>query len=252
VKHGFLDRYSDLESPLHSLSAVAKVIVFFAIIVFVLSCRAMAYLSFGGYFVFLLVCLGLSHVPPIHVLRRSLMVIPFVAFAGISLLFTGASGGEAGGHREGLVLFQAIVIKSYVSIFALVLLSAITPFPSFLGALHKLGAPRIIVSLMSFTYRYLFLMIEELERMQRARDARCFGGKWAWHVKTVGWMIGTFFVRSYERAERVYQAMAARGFDGRVPATASHTMSAKDYVFVVGALTVFLGLRVVGVPRWIL
>jgi energy-coupling factor transporter transmembrane protein EcfT len=95
VKHGFLDRYSDLESPLHSLSAVAKVIVFFAIIVFVLSCRAMAYLSFGGYFVFLLVCLGLSHVPPIHVLRRSLMVIPFVAFAGISLLFTGASGGEA-------------------------------------------------------------------------------------------------------------------------------------------------------------
>jgi cobalt/nickel transport system permease protein len=65
------------------------------------------------------------------------------------------------------------------------------------------------------TYRYIFLSIDELLRMLRAREARTFGKLGARRsVKLVAGVISTSISRSYERGERVYQAMLARGFDG--------------------------------------
>jgi len=255
LKHGFLDRYSDLKSPLHSVRPTAKVIVFFALIVFCLSAKATAYLSFAGYFAFLLVCLAVSHVPPIHVLRRTLVIVPFMAMAAVSIPFMGrgvhAQGTGAATMHPGIIVFQGVVIKSYISIFSLVILSSITRFPHLLGGLRRMGIPRVFLSSMSFAYRYLFLLVEEMERMKRARDARCYSGKWLWQTKVVGRMIGTFFVRCYERAERVYQAMASRGFEGRVAYQQAQPMRATDYAFVAGALALFLCLRLASVPGWL-
>lgn len=254
MKHGFLDRYSDLDSPLHKVSPTAKVVVFLALIVFCVTTSTVTYPSFAGYFGFLLLCLVVSHVPVIHVLRRSLVVLPFLAMAALSIPFMGSTGNHPpgltpGGH-PGLAVFKDVAIKSYVSIFSLVILSSLTPFPRFMGALHKLGAPRLFLSIMSFTYRYLFLLIEEIERLQRARDARCYGGKWFWQTKVIGRMIGTFFLRSYERAERVHQAMVARGFDGRVASPRPEPMQGRDYAFVVVALGIFSFLWVAARLDW--
>jgi len=255
LKHGFLDKYSDLESPVHSLSPTAKVIVFLALIVICVTTGARAYMSFAGYFAFLVACLAVSHVPVVHVLRRSLVVLPFMAMAALSIPFMGrgaeGAGATQGGH-PGVTVFQGVVFKSYISIFSLVLLSAITPFPGFLTALRKLGTPNIFLSLMSFTYRYLFLLIEEMERMMRARDARCYGGRWLWQTRVMGRMIGTFFIRSYERAERVHQAMASRGFEGRVTSQDAQPMHSKDYLFVLASVAILVGLRVFFVPGGIL
>jgi cobalt/nickel transport system permease protein len=73
--------------------------------------------------------------------------------------------------------------------------------------------------------------------MKRARDSRNFRGRWLWHVKVIGYMIASLFLRSQERAERVYQAMSARGFDGTFPRWTEMHMRAADYVFM-GIVTV--------------
>ncbi len=254
MKHGFLDKYSDLTSPLHSLSATAKAIVFLGLIVFCVATPAAAYLSFAAYFAFLLVCLAVSRVPFIHVFRRSLVAVPFMAMAALSIPFMGAghegAGSAARGVHPGIIVFQGVVMKSYLSVFSLVLLSSITPFPALLGGLRKLGVPRIFLSLMSFTYRYLFLLIEEFERMVRARDARCYGGKWLWQTRTVGRMVGTFFVRSYERAERVHQAMASRGFDGHPPKHAAQPTRLADVAFVLVSIGAFACARLFLTRGW--
>ncbi len=248
MKHGFLDKYSDLHSPLHSLSATAKAIVFLGLVVSCVTTPATNSASFGCYFAFLVVCLVVSRVPAMHVLRRSLVVLPFLAMAAISIPFmakAGAAGNTGAASHPGLLMFKGVALKSYIGIVSLVILSAITPFPELLGGLRKLGAPKIFLSLMSFTYRYLFLLVEEFERMVRARDARCYGGKWLWQTKVVGRMIGTYFVRSYERAERVHQAMASRGFDGGATARPTQPMRGKDYAFVLLSLAVLLCARIV-------
>ncbi len=249
MKHGFLDRYSDLSSPLHSFAAPAKIVVFLGLIIVCVTTTATAYVSFVGYFAFLLSCLAVSHVPVIHVLRRSLVAVPFMAMAALSIPFMGE---KAQGAHPGLIVFQGVVLKSYISVFSLVILSAITPFPELLGGLRKLGAPRIFLSLTSFTYRYVFLLVEEFERMERARASRCYGGRWLWQMKVVGRMIGTFFVRSYERAERVYQAMASRGFEGNATPQLVRPMLPKDYAFILSSVAILVGFRVVFDPGLLL
>jgi len=75
--------------------------------------------------------------------------------------------------------------------------------------------PRVMVMILSFMYRYIFVLVDEAMRMRQARDSRNFGGSRLWQMRTIGNMIGTLFIRSYERGERVYAAMLARGFDGQ-------------------------------------
>jgi cobalt/nickel transport system permease protein len=65
-------------------------------------------------------------------------------------------------------------------------------------------------------YRYIFVLTDEVMRMRQARDSRNFGGGRLRQLKTIGHMIGTLFIRSYERGERIYAAMLARGFDGQI------------------------------------
>ena len=74
--------------------------------------------------------------------------------------------------------------------------------------------PRVMVMILSFMYRYIFVLVDEVMHIKQARDSRNFGGKRLWQLRTIGNMIGTLFIRSYERGERVYAAMVARGFDG--------------------------------------
>jgi len=69
--------------------------------------------------------------------------------------------------------------------------------------------------------------------MKRARDSRNFRGRWIWHAKVIGYMIASLFIRSQERAERVYNAMCARGFDGTYPRWGDRKMAVPDYVFLV-------------------
>ena len=88
--------------------------------------------------------------------------------------------------------------------------------------------------LLSFMYRYIFILTDEVLRMKQARDSRSFGGKWRWQIKTVGNMVGTLFLRSYERGERVYAAMAARGFNGHSRTLERLRFGRRDALFAAG------------------
>ena len=82
--------------------------------------------------------------------------------------------------------------------------------------------PSIIITIVSMTYRYLFVLTDEAQRMLRARQSRSAsaggrsGGSVAWRARVTGNMAGSLFVRSLDRSERIYQAMLARGYDGTV------------------------------------
>lgn len=122
---------------------------------------------------------------------------------------------------EGLRIFTTIALKSWLSVQAALLLTFSTPFHDLLDALRELRLPRIMVAIIGFMYRYLAVLQQEAQRLMRARAARSAlaegvsaGGSLAWRARVTGGMVGSLFLRSYERSERVYAAMQARGFDG--------------------------------------
>jgi cobalt/nickel transport system permease protein len=221
MKHSFLDRYSDLDSFIHRLDPRTKVITTFAFILLVVLTPPTGWQAFALYFAIIAGLVLLSRIPTLHVLKRSLVIVPFVLFIAIFIPFL-KSGEPSGSYNiwiwqvssSGLLILWNVLIKAWLSMLSLILLSSTTKFSELLNGLEQLRMPKVMVMILSFMYRYIFVLVDEVIRMKQARDSRNFGGKRTWQLKTIGNMVGTLFLRSYERGERVYGAMVARGFDG--------------------------------------
>ncbi len=225
MKHSFIDQYSDLGSLIHSLDPRTKLITSLAFIVAMVLTPVSNWRVFAFYFCLIAALLIISKLPPLYVLKRSLVIFPFVLLIAIFIPFF-KQGEVAGSYNiwlwqvsvtyDGLLILANVVVKAWLSILSLILLSATTKFTELLKGLRQLGVPKVIVLILSFMYRYVFVLVDEVMRMRRARDSRNFGGSRLHQLRTIGNMIGTLFIRSYERGERIYAAMLSRGFDSNV------------------------------------
>jgi cobalt/nickel transport system permease protein len=142
------------------------------------------------------------------------------------------------------------MVKAWLSVLSMLVLSSTTEFPALLQGLERLGLPRVMVMLFSFMYRYLFVMVEEVNRMRLARDSRNLGRKRMWQIRSVGNMIGTLFLRSYERGERIYQAMVSRGFEGEVRTMNRLRLGRADLGFAV-AFLLYLAVVALASHLWL-
>jgi len=223
VKHSFIDQYSDRDSLIHRLDPRTKFITTLVFILAVISTPPTRWQAFALYLFLVATLLLLSKVPIIYVLKRSLVIMPFVLMIAVFIPFF--KGGEVAGSYNiwvwqvsvtysGLQVLWNVLIKAWLSILSLIWLTSTTKLANLLKGLERLRMPRVMIMILSFMYRYIFVLVDEVMRMRQARDSRNFSGKRLWQLRTIGNMIGTLFIRSYERGERVYAAMLARGFDG--------------------------------------
>jgi len=166
---------------------------------------------------------------PLRLVRGAFVALPFLLVA-LPLVFV-RPGDPLGSidlgplrltiSGEGLRMFTTIAAKSWLSVQVALLLTYTTPFHDLLDALRELRLPRILVAIIGFMYRYLAVLGDEAQRLLRARAARSAlpeggggGGTIAWRARVTGNMVGSLFLRSYARSERIYDAMIARGFEG--------------------------------------
>ena len=156
---------------------------------------------------FVAVLVGASGVPIKHTSSVLLIGLPFALFASLMMLFF--SGPEG-----ALLMFLRIL----ASIMALVCLVTTTPFFMLLAALRSLRVPKVLVNLLLFSYRFIFLLLDEMDRMRTARKARGFlGGKSLRDraaFTTLSNTIGMAFVRASSRGSRIYDALLSRGYSG--------------------------------------
>ena len=241
MRHAFLDHHSKTESPVHHLDARAKIIVFFSFILVGVSSPPTSLLLFGFLATGLIGIALLAQLPLGHLAKKVLVILPFLFVVAISIPFMkrdAVGGGYNLGLRglsvsqSGLWILWNVIIKSSLGVFSIILLSSTTSFPQLIKGMEKLGSPKIFTVLVSFMYRYSFILIDEIHRIKRARDSRCFGGRWFWQSKVVGHMVGTLFLRSFHRGERVYLAMLSRGYQGTMPETAAGRFGLGEILFL--------------------
>lgn len=244
-----LDPFQPRGSAVHRLDARVKLVLALAGIL------AIAALPTGAWPVFTFLLFGiwalavLSELGIPFLLRRSLVAIPF-ALAALPLLFV-TEGSPLASFQvsrwtltltaPGLERFVSIAAKSWLSVQIAVLLTATTQFTDLLVAMRVIRVPRLLVVIFSLMWRYLFLFVHEATRLRIARDARSArvsvgsGGTLTWRAKVTGGMVGNLFLRGYERSERVYQAMLARGYDGEIRVLEIAPLSASErWVLVLG------------------
>lgn len=257
MEHDFIDRYSNLGSLIHRLDPRTKLIATIAFILVVVITPISKWPAFVAYFIFVSTLILASRLPPLFVAKRALLIVPFVLMIGIFNIFRPGEPmvtfhlwhWQVSITREGLLVLQNISTKALISSLALVLLSSTTSFSNLLRGLQMLKMPKVLVMTLSFGYRYMFVLVDEAMRMWRARESRNFGGRWIWRVRTIGNMIGTLFIRSYERGERVYAAMLSRGYEGEVRGIDSLSFTSVDACFAI-ITTFFLASMCALIVLW--
>jgi cobalt/nickel transport system permease protein len=220
------------ESPVHRLAPEVKIAATVAYVFAVVATPREALWALGADLVLLVGVVGLAGLPPALVARRLRIEIPFLLFAAF-MPFTGAGPRVdilgVSLSEPGLWAAWNIVAKGTLGVAASIVLAATTPVADLLKGLDRLHVPRVITAIAGFMVRYLGIVAGEARRMHVARQSRGYDPRWLWQARGMAASAGTLFVRSYERGERVYVAMVARGYDGTMPALEGRPASASAW-----------------------
>jgi cobalt/nickel transport system permease protein len=143
----------------------------------------------------------------------------------------------------GMRMAALLCAKALAILLLIVVLLTTAPLDATLKAAHALRVPSLFLQLLSLAYRYLFLLGGELARLRIALRVRGYRNRANRHsYETIGHVAGSLLVRSYERAERVGQAMRCRGFDGRFWTLNEFHTRVPDVIAFVFLLTSAAGL----------
>jgi cobalt/nickel transport system permease protein len=209
---GLLDSYQPRRSPVHRLPARTKLVAALTVILCLISLPRgwdkTGVVALAGATLLLLVTAARSELSPAFLLRRLLLLEPFVlGVAALSLWQP--HGGE---------VFWHTVMRSTLCLATLVLLAATTPFSEIVRVLRSWRVPALLLTTLTLMDRYLFVLVEESSRMQRARASRTFATHSRFRVwQSLAATLGELFVRSVGRAARIYDAMCARGWETSAP-----------------------------------
>jgi cobalt/nickel transport system permease protein len=255
------DRYHEKESFIHHLDPRVKVVIAIAFILSNVLLPDGAWMAFGFAWGFLLAANMLSQFGIAYTFKRSLVALPFALIA-ITVLFS--IPGKAIFNFQlfglnltitdaGLLRFVSIIIRSWLSVQIALLLVAVTRFPDLIHAFEHLRVPSILTTIIAFLYRYLFVLTDEVLRLLRARESRSAaftgkrsGGGVLWRAKIAGNMAGQLFLRSYERSDRIYNAMLSRGYSGHLYTLNPHEMKSRDYFVTAFAIATLFIIQIIG------
>lgn len=238
MTHGFLDHQNLPDSVLRRTDPRWKTLLFVVAAFIVASEPRGELLAFRYHWALVAMLAMLGRVRPSSWLRRCLAAAPFLALASLMPFFA------AGGDLNAVDWSASILLRGFAAVALLSLLVESTEPVEIVEALQRLRLPAIWVSSLALAYRYIFLLIDE---WQRVADARACRAPMLTGFALTGVMtqqLGLIFIRSWERAERIHGAMMARGFSGTWPVPPRAAGSAAGLVVSFVALVLFAAIRI--------
>jgi len=247
MHHSHIDKFAYQDSWIHRLDSRVKFIttVVFTAVVISLPYTSLSILA--CYAVGPFTILVIASIPIRFVLKQTLLVIPFVLVLALSCPFYDKSpisfafGPFFCNTSVGWMRCWSILAKFLVTMSALIALVSTTRFSNLLVGIRRLGAPKLLVIQLGFLYRYIFVLIDTVHRILRARNCRKLRNLgFEKELKTASAMIGSLLTRSIDKAHRIHTAMQGRGFDGTWRSISPLHAGCSDLVFVlIGALFIF-------------
>ena len=212
--------YRHGDTTLHRMRPETKIAAAFLFVFAVVATPREAIWAFAIYAAVLAALATWANLGFRFVATRMLVEVPFVLAA---LLFPFLAG-EPTVSVLGIELSEAglwdmwnVLTKATLGLLTSVVLAGTTEIPTMLRGFDALHVPRVITAIMGFMIRYLDVVLGEFRRMRVAMRSRGHNATWLGQAKPYAQSAGSIFVRSYERGERVYLAMASRGYDGHMP-----------------------------------
>ena len=250
---GLLDELARLDSPVHRLDARAQIVTAIGFILVVMSYpryEVSALMPLFIYPVGLMVAAGLPAGP---VLRKLVVALPFALCVGLfnplmdrHIMVTVGSLNVSGGWLS----FGSIMVRFVLTVSAALILVSCTGIHRLCAGMERMGVPGVFAMQLLFLYRYFFVIGDEGLRMKRSVEIRSSHAR-ALGLRVYGQLIGHLLLRAMDRAQRIYRAMVARGFDGEIRMIQPATPGWSEAAFVAGWTVFFLAARVWNGAEWL-
>ena len=229
-----LEQLSEQNTCIHRRHGLIKMLSALVFIVTVVSFDRYEIGRLIPYIFYPIVLAGLSDTPWKLLGKRIALALPFVLLAGISnIIFDRTAAFTLFGFTisSGLISFFAICFRTYLCVAAVLLLVAATPFWDLSDQLRRMRFPSVFISLFEMTYRYIGTLLEEASTMYTAYLLRSPSRK-GLEMRHMGSFVGQLLIRSYDRAERVYNAMQCRGYAMRNSAITRTSVTRADWLYL--------------------
>jgi cobalt/nickel transport system permease protein len=223
------------ESAIHRLDPRAKLLGLLTITIVAVSAPLHAWPVFAACAAAQLAIAAAARVSARTIASRARVVLPLIVFVALFIPFS----------EHGAATFANTAAKALIGTVSAVLLGATTSFPDVLHALERLKAPKLLVLIAAFMYRYLFTIVDEVQRMRSALAARGYAPRHALQAQAIGRVATALFLRTYERAERVHLAMLARGWRQAMPRLDTLAFTRADALFLTALATPLLITRAI-------
>lgn len=240
------EEFSEGTSFLHGLDPRVKIVVtlFFSVVVAVSqNFSALTAALFLSIFLVAAARLSIRHAGKRLLLANGLIVFLWVF---LPLTYNGEVSfalGPLSLSREGVIYALRITLKCNTIILAMMATLSTTPVFNLGHAMRELHVPGTIVHLFLFTYRYIHVISEEYERLTNAMKMRGFVPRSNMHTyRSYAYLVGMLLVRSYDRAERIHQAMLLRGYNGKYYSLCRFSIGGGDVFYLLAMLIAVLAL----------
>ena len=248
---GRMDALAGQKTVVHELDSRSKLLTTLVFVVAVVSFHRYTLSGLVPFFFYPLFLCTAGKVPLGYLLKKMLIVSPFAVMLGIFNPFLDREVLLAVGDFQvsgGWVSFLSLIVKFLLTVSAMLALVAVTGFNSMCAGLGRLRVPRVLVVQFLFLYRYLFVLVGETLRSNRARTLRS-SGRHGQGLRSYGSLVGHLALRTLDRAQRIHLAMRCRGFDGEVRELAVRRWGWAETSFLLGWSAFFLLARCLNLSR---
>jgi cobalt/nickel transport system permease protein len=246
VKHSFIDKYSHLDTFIHRLDPRIKITGLFSFILILVSEPRGNLFPFIFYGLIIILLVAASRVPIRFILKRCLVVSPFIllaaAFYPLSSMITGEPSGPDAFALEYRVAIS-IILKAFSAIILLTILVSTSKFSDLLGGLRRLKMPGMVCIVLALMYRYIFILTDEALKTGIARESRTPGKLRMNKFRVYGNQFAMIFLRSMDRSGTIYNSMLSRGFTGEFPGMPGNKISIREAVLLVLFIMILLTIR---------
>jgi cobalt/nickel transport system permease protein len=249
----FLDELAEKPTFIHGIHPLAKLLTTIIYLVVVVSYDKYQISGLLPLIFYPVVVMALAEIPVAPILKKMLIAAPLVIGIGVfNPLFDNKTIFVLGGFQlsGGWVSFFSILIKCGLAILAALIVIATTGMDRIASALRMLRVSRIFVLQLLLTYRYITVLMEMVERTLRAYHLRAPFYKGI-QPNVWGSLAGNLLIRTYGKAQRVYQAMVLRGFTGEYNTGSAKRLTIKDMLYLTGWAAYFLTARFCDIPVFI-
>lgn len=249
-----LDDLAQADSIIHRLHPAIKILT---TLIFVIAVASYAKYDVTGLLPLVLypvAIITLGRLPLTYFAERMLVLLPFVFFLAIANPFLDRVplfdmfGVMITG---GWVSFISIVLKFLLAVTAVLALVATTGIHDICSVLMRAGVPRILVLQLLLLYRYLSLLLEEAYRIEQAYLLRSGGTGHGITPKVWGSLAGGLLLRTYVRAQRIYDAMLCRGFAGELRLLRPARLTTGSVAYLAFWTTFIICARMINIPAQI-